>query len=143
MTLYVNAFPGFLNNAVEKIRDFAKPFQPIASILSTEIPGLSSIGIDITFADVIDALSGNHDMSHIVNFINEASNLNSQVPTGTGGTISYSNLVLEPKGSSLLAALQAGNPLFHGGAAQNPPPIQGCLDSIPQLNSTEPNRISN
>jgi hypothetical protein len=139
LQLQVNPFAGFVNNAVEKIKDFAKPFQPIASILSTEIPGLSSIGIDITFADVIDKLSGNHDMSNIVNFINDASNLNSQVPTGTGGTISYSNLVLEPNGSSLLAALQVGNPLFQpgGGAAQVPQPIQGVLDVIHQLNSID------
>src|SRR5260370_23010303 len=103
MQLQVNPFAGFVNKPVEKIQDFARPFQPIASILSTEIPGLSSIGIAITFAYVIDALSGNHDMSDIVNFIDEASNLNSQVPTGTAGTITSNNLVLEPNGKSLLA----------------------------------------
>src|SRR4029077_18766097 len=75
--LQVAPLAGFLDGAIEKIEQFATPFEPIAKILNAEVPGLSTIGIHVSMADALDLLG--FPIKPIVNFIDQASNHNTQL----------------------------------------------------------------
>jgi hypothetical protein len=130
VTLDVNplTLTGFVDNAVAKIRDFAQPFVPIASVLRTEIPGLGALGLHIRLANLVDGLGS------VVDFIDRAGSLNDHVMI-QHPTIEYGNLILTPPNSSgnLLAALLAGTAQPSADSGVVLPP--GTPDVFSQANS--------
>jgi hypothetical protein len=48
--------------------------EPIARVLSTEIPGLSNLGIHVTLADIADKLLGTNAVQDGVDLINTSTN---------------------------------------------------------------------
>jgi streptogramin lyase len=134
--LQVAALGGFLNSAIEKIQQFATPFEPIAKILNAEVPGLSAIGINVSMAKALEVLG--YPIDPILNFIDTASNLNNQLSGGAGEVVDYGNIVLAaPNNGTLLAALRAGNAVDDNHTPVLPPDVQGIIGAAEALNTSD------
>jgi streptogramin lyase len=98
---------GVVDSAIQRIRNFVAPFQPVASFLNTELPGLDAIGLHVTLAEIFG-------LGSLVSLIDVASSL----PSATGsGQIQYGTLTLASDPQTALANLRSGN--LAPGAARN------------------------
>jgi streptogramin lyase len=99
---------GIVDSAIERIHNFAAPFQPVASFLNTEIPGLDALGLHVRLADLFG-------LGSLVSLIDAANSL----PSATGsGQIQYGTLTLASDPQTALADLRNGN-LAPGATSMN------------------------
>jgi hypothetical protein len=68
---------GIINTILTDIQDFTEPLQPIVNILDEQVPGLSSLGINVTFLNLLLDLTGEGgDAGDINSFLQTITTIN-------------------------------------------------------------------
>jgi len=115
----------FLTPVIQKIQAITAPFEPIASILNSAVPGLTIFGIKPTLAQVLDIVTNSgsliEDIAGSIDGINKL-NLNPNISDNQFVTFGDFKLVDSSSGGSLTPAdLDARNFRIPDGTHFNPP----------------------
>ncbi|MGH7136308.1 MAG: hypothetical protein ACREHD_11250, partial [Pirellulales bacterium] len=76
-------FGGYVDSMIKDIQHFTKPLEPIVDVLTTEIPGLSDIGIHASLLTLLDP-SGASDALTALDTIKQLNSLDANSLNGSG-----------------------------------------------------------
>ena len=99
--------PNFLTKVIGDVQTYTKPLQPIADFLSAEVPGLSSLGVNLSLKSLAD-LDNDPGVGQFVGVINLINSLPSDGNQGSGGFIPFGGDI-EFAGNSLASIMAGGS----------------------------------